>query len=447
MSLGLINLIALLITLGVLITVHELGHFWVARLVGVKVLRFSIGFGPPLLLRRDKSGTEYALAAIPLGGYVRMLDEREGDVAPAERDRAFNRQSVGKRIAIVAAGPLFNLVFAVLVYAVMYSLGVQATRPLLGDPVPDTPAAVAGFAKGDQIKAIDDDPTPTLDVVTLTLVERSLAEDTVVVTVEDTTGAEVRRTLDLQGSREHAEGGQLLEHLGFRLWPLPAQIGAVLPDSPAANAGLAPGDRIVAIDGQAVDNWSDIVNAVRPRPEESLAVMVERDGTPQTFQVQAAATTVDGETIGRLGIGPAPSDALAVTVRLEPLAALAKGVTRTWEMSLFTLRMLGRMVVGQASLENLSGPLTIAHFAGQAASIGIMPFLSLLALVRISLAVLNLLPIPILDGGHLLYYAIELVKGSPVSEAVQSMGQRIGLAVLLLLMSLALFNDFARLLG
>lgn len=452
MSNFLISLLALIVTLGILISFHEFGHFWVARRLGVKVLRYSIGFGRPLWLRRGRDGVEYVIAALPLGGYVKMLDEREGEVAPEDLHRAFNRQSVGRRFAIVAAGPLANFLFAVLAYGVMFMVGVPGEKPLVGEVRPGSIAEQGGFQAGDLIVAVDGEATPTLQGALLALVDRTMSGEVIEVQVRDEDDRSQLRFLDVRGQGRLAEADRILEELGISLWrpSLPAVVAEVQPEGPADEAGLQPGDRILAVDGQPIRDWEQWAEYVRERPGQTLVVRLERNGREEVLRITPKTIETEGGAIGRIGaIAQIPeefTEAISVVVHYGPLDAMVQAADKTWDMSLLTLRMLGRMLTGKASLDNISGPITIARFAGQTATYGMIPFLSFLALVSISLGVINLLPVPVLDGGHLLYYLIELVKGSPLSETAQSLGQRVGVVVLLMLMSLALFNDFARLL-
>jgi len=445
---------AFLVALGILITVHEFGHFWVARRLGVKVLRFSIGFGAPLWKRVGKvDATEYVIAALPLGGYVKMLDEREGPVAASERERAFNRQPLRVRSAIVAAGPLFNLLFAVIAYWAVAVSGENGLRPLVGTVEADSIAETAGFEPGDELLAVAGRPTPTWETAVYALLAESLGEHDLAIRVRGEDSAEHVRWLDASGLLGLAENGQILESLGLSpLRPrLPAVVAEVLPGEAAAQGGMLPGDEILRAGGNEIEDWAAWVEMVRAHPGEAIEVEVRRAG--QTLPLVITPNLVDGdeEPVGRIGASVAVPEGLydpyRVEVRYGPLEALPVAAQRTWDMSLLMVKMLGRMLLGEASVKNLSGPITIAESAGKSASYGMSYFLKFLAVVSISLGVLNLLPIPVLDGGHLLYFAIEAIKGGPVSERALEVGQRIGLAVLLALMTLAFYLDISRLLG
>ncbi|HEY5789430.1 MAG TPA: RIP metalloprotease RseP [Gammaproteobacteria bacterium] len=446
--------VAFIVAIGLLISVHEFGHFWVARRLGVKVLRFSIGFGKPLWSRRGQvDGTEYVVAAIPLGGYVKMLDEREGEVPAAELPRAFNRQTLGVRSAIVVAGPLFNLLFAVVAYWVLYVAGIDGLRPVVGQVAPDSVAALGGVRDGDEILAVDGRGTPTWEAVGFALMHGLVSAERTPLTVRDADGRETELVLETPDGHRLIEGGALLQNLGLTPWQprLPAVVERVVAGGAAERAGLQAGDLVVQADGEAIADWGAWVRFVRERPAVTFPVTVERAGARVELELTPESVGEGAAASGRIGAqARVPEDlfeGMHAEFRLGPLDAAGEALRKTWEMGGLMLRMLGKMVIGEASLQNINGPLSIAEYAGRTASIGLAPFLTFLAVISISLGVLNLLPVPLLDGGHLLYYLIELVKGSPVSEHVEILGQRIGIALLLLLMGLAFYNDLVRLFG
>jgi regulator of sigma E protease len=448
----------LLVTLGLLITFHEFGHFWVARKLGVRVLRFSVGFGRPLWSRRDAAGTEYAVAAFPLGGYVKMLDEREVEVPPDQLDEAFNRKPVSTRIAIVAAGPVFNLVFAVLAFWLMFLVGIPESRPVIGSVSGIT--AEAGIEPGDAITHVDGETTRSWSHAILALITHALDRDPVTVTVENADGATSDHVLDLTGLPDSFSEENTLEAIGMEPWRLvvPPVVGSVTEGSPADRAGIRPGDRFLSIGGEDVESWTWIGRLVQEHGQEGtpLPVVVDRNGLEVALEVQPRKER-QGLFSSRLLLGVtnadisedqrATLDRAAITLRLGPLEGLGAAVQETWRLTGSTLGLLGRMITGSASVKNLSGPISIAQFANNSASAGLSHFLFFLGAISLSLGILNLLPIPVLDGGHLLYYLIELVKGSPVSEEAQIAGQYFGLIALACLMGLAFINDILRLVG
>lgn len=443
-----------IIAIGVLITVHEFGHFWVARKVGVKVIRFSVGFGKPLFSwRRPNDETEYVIAALPLGGYVQMLDEREGEVAPEELDRAFNRKSLGARTAIVAAGPIFNFVLAILLYWVIFVLGVSGIKPIVGDVIEGSLAADGGFKRGDLITHIDGKEVSTWGSAVIDLLDHSLDDLPLEVRVlEEGVNSKVR-LLDFSKPGLALERKDLMENIGLTIMrpKIPPLIGEVSPGGAADSAGILKGDHLLAVDGREIEDWEGWVRTVRASPEQPLLVELAREGSVIAVELRPAPVETKNGVIGRIGATVEYPEGLFeqfnATERYSFLAALNAALIKTWDMSLLTLRMLGNMVVGNVSVENLSGPISIAQYAGSSAEIGFVAFASFLALISISLGVLNLLPIPMLDGGHLFYYLIEWIKGSPVSEETQALGQRVGIALLATVMIVAFYNDIERLIG
>lgn len=444
------TLLAFIVTLGVLIVIHEYGHYWVARRCGVKVLRFSIGFGRPLWKRvAGADRTEWVVAAIPLGGYVRMLDERDQEdapIAPADLHRAFNRQPVWKRIAIVLAGPLANLLLAIAVYWGLNVVGVMEPKALVGDPVAETPAQRAGFQAGDLVVAIDGQPVRSWNELSWLVLQRAVDHVRFDVTIERPEGVPRTLSLDLREFSAADLDANPLPRVGLRPASSQPRIGKVSEGGAAEAAGLRSGDRVLEIDGRPMRAARDLIDVVRGAPEKALNVVVEREGDALNVTVTPARTRDDkGNEFGRIGaeIGERPP---LVKVSYGPVESLTLAASKTWDTAVFSLRMLWKMITGEASLKNLSGPVTIADYAGQTARIGPAAFFSFLALVSISLGVLNLLPIPMLDGGHLLYYLIEIIKGSPPADWIVQWGQRAGVGLLFLLTALALYNDLTRLL-
>ncbi|NII75503.1 regulator of sigma E protease [Dyella sp. SG562] len=434
----------LLVTLGVLVTFHEFGHYWVARRCGVKVLRFSVGFGRAIWKRIGKDGTEYQVALIPLGGYVKMLDAREGEVDPAEQGREFTRKPVWQRIAIVAAGPAFNLIFTVAAFWAMFVVGMPDAAPNV-TAVPHSMAADAGVRPGDRVLAVDGKPVDTLSDAYDAIANALLGREPLPLRLRGTDGAERVVTLPLNQLPAGQDIGQYLEKLGIKTAPAAPVAAVVRAGFPAAAAGMQGGDRIVSINGQPVadfEAFSRLVVAEATR-SPALAIAVERNGKPLNFTVTARMESMEGQP-PRWLIGVSPPQPEQVVRRYGPVAAVGASLGATWDNTVSLFNMIGKMVSGQASTKNLSGVIGIAQVANASASMGPAWFLRFLALVSLSLAVLNLLPIPVLDGGHLLYYLIELVKGSPLSERTMMAGQYVGLFLLLTLMGLAFYNDIHR---
>ncbi|WP_342650745.1 RIP metalloprotease RseP [Pseudomonas sp. REB1044] len=444
-------IIGTLVALGVLVTFHEFGHFWVARKCGVKVLRFSVGFGTPLLRWHDRHGTEFVVAAIPLGGYVKMLDEREGDVPPALLGQSFNRKPVGQRIAIVAAGPIANFLLAILFFSLVAMLGSQQVRPVIGAVESGSLAASAGLMPGQEIVSIDGKPTNGWSAVNLQLVRRLGESGSLRVGVRDE-GATLERQLEI--SLDHwlkgADEPDPIQSLGLRPWRpvLPPVLAEIDPKGPAAAAGMKTGDRLLALDGTAVSDWQQVVDRVRAHPKTQVQVRLERDGAQLELPVTLASKGEGQAAAGYLGAGVKGGEWPANMLRevsYGPLEAVGEGLSRTWNMSVLTLESLKKMLFGELSVKNLSGPITIAKVAGASAQSGVGDFLNFLAYLSISLGVLNLLPIPVLDGGHLLFYLIEWARGRPLSDRVQGWGVQIGISLVIGVMLLALINDLGRL--
>ncbi|MGX9569342.1 RIP metalloprotease RseP [Pseudomonas viciae] len=444
-------IVGTLVALGVLVTFHEFGHFWVARRCGVKVLRFSVGFGMPLLRWHDKKGTEFVVAAIPLGGYVKMLDEREGEVPADQLDQSFNRKTVRQRIAIVAAGPIANFLLAMVFFWALAMLGSEQVRPVIGAVEAGSVAARAGLGAGEEIVAIDGEPTSGWAAVNLQLVRRLGESGSLQLMVrEQGSTTDSPRELMLDNWLKGADEPDPIRSLGIRPWrpALPPILAELDPKGPAQAAGLKTGDRLLALDGQPVSDWQQVVDSVRVRPDAKIVLRVERDGAPIDVPVALAARGERKAPTGYLGAGVKAVDwppEMIREVSFGPVAAIGEGARRTWTMSVLTLDSLKKMLFGELSVKNLSGPITIAKVAGASAQSGVADFLNFLAYLSISLGVLNLLPIPVLDGGHLLFYLIEWARGRPLSDRVQGWGIQIGISLVVGVMLLALVNDLGRL--
>lgn len=444
---------AFIVAIGVIVTVHEFGHFLIARLAGIRVLRFSIGFGPALLKWGRPGGTEYVIAALPLGGYVKMLDERDDEVEESLLALAYNRQPVSKRAAVLLGGPAFNFLFAIIVYCAVFMIGVPGLRPIAGEVIQDSPAAAAGMQSMDRILAVGGKETPTWTSASLALLEAMLDAPRFEVTVESEQGGTRLLQFTVENPKPLTEPGALLPGLGIKEWApeMPPVIGEIQAGSPAEQAGLLTGDQILESGGSPVKGVANWIEQIQAHPGKPLELLIRRDGETRRVTVTPEKIkTDDGET-GRIGAGvgypPEITKKLFAFERHGPLSAMAKAAKQTLDLSALTLNVLGRMVTGDVSLKNISGPINIASYAGQSAKFGLVPFLSFLAIISISIGVLNLLPVPILDGGRLLFLGAEAIKGAPLSPAAEEIGQRIGLLLLAIFMTLAFYNDIARLMS
>lgn len=445
------SLLFFILALAILVVVHEFGHFWVARRCGVKVLKFSVGFGKPLWQKQGKDGTEYILAAIPLGGFVKMLDEREGDVAAEDLDKTFNRKPLRSRVAIVAAGPIANLLFAVMAYWVIFIVGIPGLRSIIDEVIPESPAAYAQLIEGDEIVRVDGRDTPTWYAVHKAMAH--IAENGgIAELIVNTGGIELSRSIDIpKWQFDPAAPESLIQVLGISpiniaLKPV---LGSITEGGAADRSGLQVGDELLSADGVPIESWSGWVTLVRANPDKELTVKIKR--SEQNISVILTPQRTE-DNVGKIGASVDVSNTIMPTdleaqLRYSPLPALGQAVLETWQFSSSTVKSLGGMLIGTVSSKNIGGPITIAQYAGASAERGVMSFISFLAMISISLGILNLLPIPVLDGGHLAMYFVEWLRGSPLSEQAQLQGQKVGIVLLLMLMFLAFFNDLSRLFG
>ncbi|MDH3275306.1 MAG: RIP metalloprotease RseP [Gammaproteobacteria bacterium] len=444
---ALTSVLAFVVAISILVTIHEYGHYIVGRWAGMKVLRFSVGFGKPVWTWvRGKDRTEFCISAIPLGGYVRFLDGREGPVDPEDEGRAFDHRPIPARIAVLLAGPLFNFLFAIFAYWVLFLNGIPTLQPAVGDVEPQSYAARAGLEFGDKIVAVGAVDTDDWESTLVNIFDQLVGDGRVPLTLESGDGRQ-RRALIMVGedASRLTEPNMLFEGLGFEPWQPPAVIAELTEGGAAAGAGMAVGDRIVSIDGYSISNYSDLIEVVVARPDQAVSVAYFRDGRQFEIDVVLGRQEVEGEVRGLLGVrGSNDYGDYAHLRKFGPVESVAQATQRTWTSTVFTLRMLGRMVTGDVSIKNISGPINIAQYAGSSARRGVNEYLAFLALISISLGVLNLLPVPVLDGGQIVFQSIELVKGSPLSERSQIIGQQFGIFALILLMSFAFYNDIVR---
>ena len=443
---------AFLLAIGILVTIHELGHYWAARWCDVKIMRFSIGFGRALWMRKfGRDQTEWVIGVLPLGGYVKMADERDGSAEAADKARAFNNKTVWQRIAIVLAGPLANFVLAAFFYWALFVSGMPGSKPYLAAPVANSAAAISGFAELDLVTKVGDKAVRTWGDARLALLEQAVNRATVEIEIEDPTGQRRLKRLNLQGVDKDDLDKDFLAKLGvsaYRMKVLPI-LDDVIKGGAGERAGLRANDRVINVQGKPIDRWETLVASISTRPGEATEIDIERAGAEIKLSVTPESMTENGKTFGRIGVKPrvdrVAMERLNTVVRYGPLEAIGKAWAKVWDMSIFSLKMMGRMITGDVSWKNLSGPITIADYAGQSAQLGWVPYVTFLALISISLGVLNLLPIPVLDGGQLMYYIVEILKGSAVSEKVMEIGQQVGLTLLLALTAFAFYNDIHRL--
>ena len=450
MDSAIISILAFIAAISILVAVHEYGHYIVGRWTGMKVLRFSIGFGTPIWSRTSgKDRTEYCISAIPLGGYVRFLDSRDGPVDPEDEGRAFNHRPIPARIAVLLAGPAFNFIFAVLAYWLLLAGGVMALKPAIGDVTPGSYADKAGLHFGDKIVAVGDIEATDWESTLVEILNNLVVDGRVPMTLENEQGRQRAAVLDVGDDRARlTEPGLIFEGLGFEIWQPPAEVGTLSPGGAAERAGLRVGDRIHAVNGERIRTFNDLITVLTPLASQRVTVEYVRRGQLARIELTLDEHEVDGEKRGLLGISlPQTSSDYYHRQTFTPMQSLHAAANKTWDSTVFTVRMLGRMITGDVSIKNISGPINIGQIAGESAQRGVKYFLGFLAVVSISLGVLNLLPIPVLDGGQIVYQFVEMIKGSPMTERAQMLGQQVGIFALLLLMSYAFYNDITRILS